>query len=267
MGGAVDRFRVVRTAVLAATCGLFGLAIGSFLNVVIERVPKRQSVVRPRSRCPHCEAQIAERDNIPVVSWLLLRGRCRTCHEPIHVRYPMVELATAGLFVAAALRFPEDWVLPAFCLFFAVLLAVSVIDLEHYIVPNRIVYPTLLASVPALFLLALLDDRWGDLRGALIGAVAASGGLLVINLINPRGMGMGDVKLALVLGLFLGWINLPTVALGLFFGFLLGSLGGLLLMLLRRRTRNQHVPFAPFLSAGALLAVLAGNPILHWYLT
>lgn len=258
---------MVRTAVLAATCGLFGLAIGSFLNVVIERVPKRQSVVRPRSRCPRCEAPIAERDNIPVVSWLALRGRCRTCHEAIDVRYPLVEATTAGLFVAAALRFPEDWVLPAFCLFFAALLAVSVIDLEHYIVPNRIVYPTLLVSVPALTILALVDDRWSDLKGALIGAVAASGGLLIINLVNPRGMGMGDVKLALVLGLFLGWINLPTVALGLFFGFLLGALGGLVLMLLRRRTRNQHVPFAPFLSAGALLAVLAGNPILHWYLT
>lgn len=257
---------MVRTAVLAATCGLFGLAIGSFLNVVIERVPKRQSIVRPRSRCPKCEAPIAERDNIPVVSWLALRGRCRSCDERIDVRYPLVEVATAGLFVAAALRFPEDWVLPAFCLFFAVLLAVSVIDLEHYIVPNRIVYPTLLAAVPALTIVALVDSRWGDLRGALIGAVVASGGLLVINLVNPRGMGMGDVKLALVLGLFLGWINVATVALGLFLGFLFGALGGLLLMLLRRRRRDQHVPFAPFLSAGALLAVLAGNPILHWYL-
>ena len=257
---------MVRTAVLAATCGMFGLVIGSFLNVVIERVPKRQSVVRPRSRCPKCETQIAERDNVPVVSWLLLRGRCRACGERIDVRYPLVELATAGLFVAAALRFGADWVLPASCLFFAVLLAVSIIDLEHYIVPNRIVYPTLLVSVPLLAAAALVEGAWGDLATAAIGALAAGNGLLLINLVNPRGMGMGDVKLAVVLGLFLGWLDLAHVALGLFLGFLLGALGGVLLILARRRTRSQHVPFAPFLSAGALLAVLAGNPILNWYL-
>src|SRR5436309_6749414 len=125
------------TALVAAGCGLLGLAVGSFLNVVIYRVPRKESVVRPRSRCPGCGTQLADRDNIPVVSWLLLRGRCRTCGEPISARYPLVELGTAALFVAAALRFGADWAVPGFLLFFASLLAISLTDLEHYIIPNR----------------------------------------------------------------------------------------------------------------------------------
>src|SRR5207302_4724497 len=120
-------------------CGVFGLLVGSFLNVVVHRVPRKESVVRPRSHCPSCGTQLADRDNIPVVSWVLLRGRCRTCGHAISARYPLVEVATGALFVAAGLRFGADWALPAFLLLFASLLAVSLIDLEHYIIPNRIV--------------------------------------------------------------------------------------------------------------------------------
>lgn len=250
-------------AVVAA--GLAGLCVGPFLNVVIHRVPRRESVVRPRSRCTGCGTPLAERDNVPVLSWLLLRGRCRTCGMSISARYPLVELATGALFASAALRFGAAWVLPAYCAFFAVLLAVAVIDLEHFIVPNRIVFPTLLASVPLLAVVALVDGAWGDLATALVGAVAASGGLLLIHLIHPKGMGMGDVKLALVLGLFLGWLDLAHVALGLFLGFFLGAVGGVLLIALRLRSRRDHVPFAPFLAGGALVAVLVGNPLLDWY--
>lgn len=252
--------------ILAAGCAVLGLCVGSFLNVVIHRVPKRQSVVRPRSHCPSCEAPVAELDNIPVLSWLLLRGRCRCCAAPIPLRYPLVELGTAALFAVAALRIGLDWALPAYLLFVAVLLVVAVIDLEHYIVPNRIVFPTLLASLPLLAIAALLGGEWGRLATAVLGALAASNGLLLIHLLHPRGMGMGDVKLALVLGLFLGWLDLAHVALGLFLGFLLGAVGGVLLIALRLRTRRDPVPFAPFLAAGALLAVLAGDPILDWYL-
>jgi leader peptidase (prepilin peptidase)/N-methyltransferase len=257
---------VTGTVTVGVGCGLVGLLVGSFLNVVIHRVPRRESVVRPRSHCPACGVLIAERDNVPVLSWLLLRGRCRACHEPISVRYPLVEVATGALFVAAALRFGADWVLPAYLLFFAVLLAVSAIDLEHYIVPNRIVYPTLLAAVPLLAVAALLDGSWGSLATALLGALGAGTGLLVIHLVSPRGMGFGDVRLAVVLGLFLGWIDLAHVALGMFLGFLLGALGGVALIALRVKKRRDHVPFAPFLALGALVAVLAGNPILDWYI-
>jgi leader peptidase (prepilin peptidase)/N-methyltransferase len=253
------------TAILAAGCAVAGLLLGSFLNVVIHRVPKRESVVRPRSHCPSCGTPIAGRDNVPVLSWLLLRGRCRTCAASIPVRYPLVEVATAGLFAAAAVRFGADWALPAFLLLFAVLLAVAVIDLQHYIVPNRIVFPTVALAVPLLVLAAALEREWGSLVRALAGAAIAFGGLLLVNLVNPRGMGMGDVKLALVLGLFLGWLGFDHVALGLFLGFLLGAVIGIVLIVLRLRTRKQHVPFAPFLAAGTVLAVLFGEPILRWY--
>jgi leader peptidase (prepilin peptidase) / N-methyltransferase len=250
---------------IAAGCALLGLLVGSFLNVVIYRVPRRESVVHPRSRCPSCGTQLTSLDNIPVLSWVVLRGKCRTCKAPISFRYPAVELATAVLFGLAGLRFGANWVLPAYLLFFAVLLAVALIDLEHYIVPNRIVFPTLFASVPLLALAALLEDDWKAFLTAVVGSVLAFNGLLLINLINPRGMGMGDVKLALVLGLYLGWLGLGVVALGIFLGFLLGAVIGVLLIAFRIRSRKDHVPFAPFLAAGSLLAVLVGSSILDWY--
>src|SRR3954447_12348118 len=135
------------TAVLAVACAIVGLAVGSFLNVVIYRVPRKESVISPRSRCPQCGTQLAEYDNIPVVSWLVLRGKCRTCKNPISIRYPLVELATGLLFLGAAVRFGANWVLPAFCVFLAALLALALIDLEHFLLPNRVIYPTLLISI------------------------------------------------------------------------------------------------------------------------
>lgn len=176
------------TAFLLVACGLVGLAVGSFLNVVIYRVPRKESVVKPRSRCPGCGTQLAERDNIPVLSWLLLRGKCRTCGEPISVRYPLVELLTGVLFVTAGLRFGYDWVLPAYLVFFASLVAITFIDLEHYIIPNRVLYPTLFIALPLLVLAAAQQDQWHNLEQALIGAAGAWAFFLVLHLISPRGM-------------------------------------------------------------------------------
>src|SRR5947209_16000000 len=173
---------------VSGVCALFGLAVGSFLNVVIYRVPRKESVVRPRSRCPGCGTQLAERDNIPVVSWVLLRGKCRTCGEPISARYPLVELLTSALFVAAAVRFGPDWVLPAYLVFFASLVAITFIDLEHYIIPNRVLYPTLFIVVPLLVLAAVAQSQWHDLGQALIGAGAAWVFFLILHLVSPRGM-------------------------------------------------------------------------------
>lgn len=228
---------------LAVASAVAGLVVGRALTVVVDRVPARAPVGPDLVR--------------------LLRkplGRTPGAHSPV------LELATAALFLAAALRLGADWALPAFLLFFTALVAVAAIDLEHYIVPNRIVLATLVASVPLLLVAALLGADWPSLRTALIGSVAAGAGLLVINLISPRGMGMGDVKLALVLGLYLGWLDLGHVLLGLFLGFLLGALGGVVLIAVRLRTRRDHVPFAPFLAGGAILAVLFGDPLLGWYL-
>jgi len=253
------------TAVVAVVCGLLGLAVGSFLNVVIYRVPRKESVVRPRSRCPGCGTQLADRDNIPVVSWVLLRGRCRTCGEAISGRYPLVELGTAALFVAAALRFGLDWALPAYLVFFASLVVITFIDLEHYIIPNRVLYPTLFVAIPLLVIAAAAQGEWDKLARAIIGAAVAWVFFLILHLVSPRGMGFGDVRLSFLLGLFLGWLDLRHVFLGVFFGFLLGSIVGVVLMALRRRGRKEHIPFGPFLAAGAVVAVLAGSPLLSWY--
>jgi leader peptidase (prepilin peptidase)/N-methyltransferase len=228
---------------LVIICGVIGVVTGRLLTVVVERVPARTPLG------PGWKA--------------LLRSPLGTANK---AHTPAIELATAALFAAGALRLGADWTLPAFLVFFAALMAVTVIDLEHYIVPNRIVLATLVVSVPLLALAALIEGDWTSLRTALLGSVAAGAGLLVINLISPRGMGMGDVKLALVLGLFLGWFDLGHVLLGLFLGFLLGAVGGLLLIALRMRSRSDHVPFAPFLAGGAVLAVLLGEPLLGWYL-
>jgi leader peptidase (prepilin peptidase)/N-methyltransferase len=252
------------TLAIAALAGLFGLMVGSFLNVVIHRVPLKQSVVHPRSRCPGCGTQLAERDNVPVLSWLLLRGRCRTCAMPISARYPLVELLTGALFAGVGARFGADWAVPAFVVFTACLLAVAFIDLEHFIVPNKVLLATVAIGGP-LVVLAAAADGWHHLRDALVAAVVGFVLLLIVNLVYPAGMGMGDVKLAGVEGLFLGYLGIGHLLLGLFLGFLLGSVGGIALIASGIRTRKDHIPFAPFLAAGAYLALLAGEVLLDFY--
>jgi leader peptidase (prepilin peptidase)/N-methyltransferase len=257
------------TALLVLACGVLGLAVGSFLNVVIHRVPRRESVVSPRSRCPACESPLAPRDNIPVLSWLLLRGRCRSCRAPISVRYPLVELATGALFVAGALRFGASWELPAYLVLFASLLAITVIDLELYVIPNRIVYPTIAIALPLLALAAAAQHRWEPLQHALIGGAGAWTVLFAAHVLSGgRGMGFGDVRLAFVLGLFLGWLDphpYGHVFLGLFLGFALGSVVGLVLMALRLRGRKDAIPFGPFLAGGTVIAIFVGSPLLRAY--
>ena len=253
------------TAVLAVTCALVGLVVGSFLNVVIHRVPERQSVVRPRSRCPRCEAPLRSRDNVPVVSWFLLRGRCRSCRGAISIRYPLVEVATAGLFVAAAVRLGADPALPAFLVVFAALLAISAVDLERYVVPNRILYPALFLAAPLLLVAAAVGREWSSLGGAALGGALAWGLLFAIHMASPRGMGFGDVRLAGLIGMLLGWLSIGHVLLGLFLGFLSAAVVGVGMVALGLRGRKDKVPFGPFLALGAVLAVLFGAPILSWY--
>lgn len=244
---------------------LLGLAIGSFLNVVIWRVPRRESIVRPGSACPACAAPVQPRDNVPVVSWLLLRGRCRACGVRIAARYPAVELGCAVLFGLVAWRVDDTWALPAVLLLTAALLAISVIDLEHYIVPNRIVGPVLAAS--AVFYAVAIGGPAGplDLLRAVVAGLTAGVSLGIVHLISPRGMGMGDVKLAFLLGAHLGWVGWGEVGLGFFLGFLYGSLVGVGLLVTGLRGRREHIPFAPFLAAGTMTAILWGEPIITWY--
>lgn len=252
-------------ALVAGICALFGLAIGSFLNVVIWRVPRKESVVTPPSRCPSCNTHIAPRDNVPVLSWLLLRGRCRQCGARISPRYPLVELGTAVLFAAVGARFADSFALPAYLLLAGALLAISAIDLEHYVIPNRIVYPVGFAAVPLLAGASLLEDDWTAFGRAAAGGAIAFSVFFVIHTVAPRGMGFGDVRLSFLLGLYLGWLGWGEIAGGLFAGFLYGAVVGVLLIALRLRNRRQHIPFGPFLAAGAITFVLAGGPILDWY--
>jgi leader peptidase (prepilin peptidase) / N-methyltransferase len=253
------------TGSIVAGSAALGLLVGSFLNVVIWRVPRKESVVAPPSHCPGCGTPIAPRDNVPVLSWILLRGRCRHCQTRISARYPLIELACAALFAALGGRFAHSWALPAYLLFGAGLLAISAIDLEHYVIPNRIVYPLGFASVPLLALGAGLDGDWWPLARAFIGAACAFTALFAIHVVSPRGMGFGDVRLSFLLGLYLGYLGALEVAFGLFLGFAYGAVIGLVLMAVRKRGRRQHIPFGPFLAAGALTIVLVGGPILDWY--
>jgi len=250
---------------LVVPAAVLGLIVGSFINVVSHRVPRGESVVRPRSRCPECQTEISPRDNIPIVSWMVLRGRCRRCSVPISVRYPATELATAVVFGLAAVRFGPAPVLPGYLLLFAGLVAVTVTDLELRLVPKRIVWPVYAVGAVLLTAAALLDGEPVRIRDAALGSAAAFAVLFIIHLISPRGMGFGDVRLAALLGLFLGWLGPAHVGLGIFAGFVSGGLAGVIALSMGR-SRRSALPFAPFLAFGTLAAVLAGQPILDWYL-
>ncbi len=253
------------TALVAAISGVYGLVIGSFLNVVIWRVPRKESIVKPPSHCPVCDVKIANRDNVPVISWLLLRGRCRNCGTAISVRYPFVELLTAVLFAAVGARFAHSWALPAYLVLAGALVALSAIDLEHYILPNRILYPTDAAVLVLLAAASAGEHDWGAFgRGVIAGAIAFAV-FFVIHIVSPKGMGFGDVRLSFLLGLGLGWLGWGEVAGGLFAGFLYGAVVGVALIAVRIRGRKQQIPFGPFLAAGAMTFVLFGEPIVDWY--
>ena len=253
------------TGAVVALSALFGLLIGSFLNVVIWRVPRKLSVVRPPSHCPVCETPIRPADNVPVVAWLRLRGKCRDCGNPIPVRYPLVEASCAVLFAAVAARFGWSWALPAYLVLTAALLAISIIDLEHFIVPDRITVPLTVSALALLGLAAAADRNGWRFGRTLLGGVAFFVFLFFLNIVYPKGMGMGDVKLSFSLGLYLGWLGWGQVFLGGFLAFLLGAVIGLGLIAAGIKGRKDFVPFGPFLAAGTLIVVLWGAPILHWY--
>jgi leader peptidase (prepilin peptidase) / N-methyltransferase len=248
--------------------GLLGLAAGSFANVVIHRVPRGQSVVRPGSRCPACGTPVAWRDNLPLVGWLLLRGRCRSCRAPIGVHYPLVELGMGLLWFVVTQRLVTGglgWAVPAYLALAFVCVVLAVIDATTRLLPNRITYP----AFPVLLgLLLVASVGLGDLsrlsRG-LLAAVAVGAFFLALALISPRGMGLGDVKLAPTLGLALGWLSWGAVAFGIFAGFLLGGVAGLAAIAVAGLTRKSLLPFGPWLVTGALLGVLAGADVAAWY--
>ncbi|MEN0128154.1 MAG: prepilin peptidase [Brevundimonas sp.] len=248
---------------------LFGLAIGSFLNVVVWRVPQGMSLQRPPSSCPKCGHEIRKRDNIPVLSWLLLRGRCRDCGEPISVRYPLVEAATALSFGLLAWFAGADWILPALLYLAAVSIALALIDIDTRRLPDAIVLP----SYPVAALLLTLaswnpggDTSWENLPRAAIGMVALFLVYGIAWFVYPKGMGLGDVKLAGVLGMYLGWFGWGSLFVGWFAAFLLGGLYSLGLVIVRKAGRGSTIPFGPWMLLGAFVGILLGAQVADWYL-
>ena len=243
-----------------ALAAVVGAMLGSFANVVIYRLPAGASIVRPGSRCPHCGHPVRPWDNVPLISYLLLRGRCRDCRAPIAIRYPLVEGLMALLGVGVRLRFAGPiavvWVPLLSALLFAFLLVViTFIDLDHQLIPNRITYPGIAVGM----VLAAIQGR------ALLAGMTAlgAGGLILAIVIASRGgMGGGDVKLAGLIGVFLPW---PGAAVSLFLGFVGGGLVSIVLLALRLRGRKDAIPFGPALAAGALAALFWGNAIWAWY--
>jgi leader peptidase (prepilin peptidase) / N-methyltransferase len=240
----------------------FGLALGSFMTVVAARVPAGESIISPRSRCPHCGREIANRDNIPVLGWLLLRGRCRDCGQPISARYPLLELSTALLFSGAFLVYESLWVAVAVACLLLLMPAISAIDIEHRIIPNKLMYPALIAF-PIYLVLARVAGAPIDLVRAAIGFAAYGGTLLIVALVS-RGMGMGDVKLAALIGVVLGALSLGQVAVAAGAAIVLGALGAVA-ALAGGAGRKGAIPFGPFLAAGAVVGALWGPSIAAWY--
>jgi leader peptidase (prepilin peptidase) / N-methyltransferase len=243
----------------SALTAIGGLLIGSFLNVVAWRIPRGESLVRPGSHCPGCGTPIKPYDNVPVLAWLLLRRRCRYCRERISWRYPLVEALTALLAVAVVLtkHSPRDIVLGLVLV--GILVPIALIDLDHRVIPNKITAPAALAAIA----IGLALNPAG-VPEQLIAGAAAAGFLLAFVLAYPRGMGMGDVKLAGVLGLFLG----RSVAVALFVAVIVGTVVGAVVMARVgvERGRKTAVPFGPFLALGGVVALLVGPSIVHWYL-
>ncbi|MGV3714225.1 prepilin peptidase [Pseudolysinimonas sp.] len=264
---------------VVAALGAFGTLIGSFLNVVIYRVPRGRSVVSPPSACGACGHAVRGYDNIPLISWLVLRGRCRDCSAPISARYPLVELGAGLFFLVVALAFVPglDLAAPApvliaaivrlvaFLYLAAISLALALIDLDTYRLPNVLVLPAYAVGGVAVLATALLTGDLVTLLTAVLGAVILGGIYLILALVKPGGMGFGDVKLAGVLGLFLGWLGWGPLAVGALAGFLLGGLFGIVL-LLAGRGRKAKIPFGPWMLAGAWLGILLGDPIATAYL-
>ena len=246
-------------AFAAAVAGAFGATIGSFLNVVAYRLPRSESLVSPGSRCPGCGTAIKVYDNVPVFGWLLLRGRCRSCRAPISARYPIIEALTGALAVAVVLTRHSAADVALGLVLVGVLVPIALIDLEHRIIPNKITLP---AAIAAVAIGAALDLK--GVPEQLIAGAAAGGFLLAFLLAYPRGMGMGDVKLAAVLGLFLG----RSVAVAILAAVLTGTVVGALVMARVgvEKGRKTAVPFGPFLALGGVIGLFAGPAIIHWYL-
>lgn len=256
-------------ALIVVASVLAGLIVGSFVNVLIARVPEGRSIVRPGSRCGSCGASIRPRDNIPVLSWILLKARCRDCGAPISIRYPLVEVATGLLWGGLAMWSLSDrgvpGLLPLLLVLSAASVALTVIDVDVHRLPDAIVLPLYPLTVAGLVLAGIVEGDW-PMGQALIGVAVwllLIGGVWLIS--GGRGMGFGDVKLAPILGITLGWVSVGSAVVGLTAAFFFGALVGIVLMAARSAGRRSHIPFGPFLLGGALVGLVVGEAVWNAY--
>lgn len=258
--------------------GVAGLVAGLFVDVLIVRVPAGESVTRPGSRCPHCRARVGARDNVSMVSWLARRGRCRSCGGAIHWGYPVVEVLNAVLWGLAAWRFGARWQLVPYLLFFSVLLALSVIDLKISRLPDKLTFPSTATSLVLIPVAALLMGTYGEhghrftpghaVVAAFIGGVAYFGLLFIPAWVYPRGMGFGDVKLAGLMGLYLGWISPTYIPVLVILSLVIASVIGLVVglgVLVARGGKSKPYPFGPWLALGCILAIVGSDQLLGFY--
>ncbi len=266
---------------IALVIGIIGVIIGSFLNVVIHRVPLGKSIVSPPSACPACGTEIRPYDNIPVLSWLLLRGKCRTCREPISIRYPLVEIATGALYFGIALvTLPAILDAPgprvavaaalaalAYLYLAATAVALALIDLDVHRLPDAIVLPSYLVALVLFGAASVVSGDFSALVRAVIAMAALAIAYFLMAIVYPGGMGMGDVKLAGLLGIYLGWVGWGPLIVGALAAFVLGGIFGIILMLVGRATRKTGIPFGPWMLAGALLGIVFGSFALEGYLS
>jgi len=256
----------METSLAAGVAAVFGLIFGSFINVVAYRVPADLSVVSPPSACPSCHHPIRHRDNIPVISWVLLRGRCRDCNARISARYPIVELATAVLFAATVVVIGLEAVLPAYLWFAGVTLTLVLTDLDVHRIPNRILYPGTVVGFVLLFGGAVVDGEIGTFWRAVAGGAFYFVLFLILALIARGGFGFGDVKLAFLLGLFLTYQSWEVLGAGIALGIAIGGVMAILLLITGRAGRKAKIPFGPAMVFGSYAAMVFGQELADWYL-
>ncbi|MGH9107811.1 MAG: prepilin peptidase [Acidimicrobiales bacterium] len=249
----------------AAYFALWGLLVGSFANVVIYRVPAGRSVVRPASACPKCGAHLRAVDNVPVVSWLALQGKCRSCRAMISPRYPAVEALVALIFAFIGWRFGISWTGVGEAALAGGLVALAFIDLDHMVLPRRVVYATLTVVAAVFVAGSASGGQWHRLGIAALSAAVPWALFFALNWLAPKALGFGDVRLALLIGFGLGWLGAAYAFLGFLVASILGSLVGVALIAAGKAGRRTPVPFGTFLATGAVLAALAGQPVVNWY--
>ncbi|MDN4489393.1 prepilin peptidase [Demequina sp. SYSU T00068] len=257
---------VAMTALGVVGAFVLGLLLGSFANVLIHRIPQGLSIVSPPSACPSCGSRIKARHNVPVLGWLVLRGRCADCSEPISWRYPLVELGTGLAFAATAWWNGLDWTLPLLLALVYFGIVLTVIDLEQRRLPDPLTLAFGISVGVGILTVSIGTGDWSGALRALIGAAALGGLYLIAFIVYPRGMGFGDVKLAPSLGALLGLIGWPALVVGGFAAFLWGAIAGVVAMARARRGRGVAIPFGPWMFAGAVTGILIGPAVSGWYL-